>query len=633
METSVDVVMESGESRPRRPSTRQGRDEWSAARKKLKTTAEETRKDVNMLSRELAAKHCSVEQALETKYITQINALKEELAYEKIRALGVRSARAAAAVAEQKANLHLEEAINFRVMMNPTFGKSDLKCADETLARRDRMIQARDAKLEALQQQVRTLTMTNERFSVELTAQTDMASKAAELRDENSRLKSKCEQHVISIKRLAGAKGGRPIMHRSESDLNELETHTAQEWGRNAAQRIRDVIGTVGSDSEISIHIITNALKLSGYLPGLWETEEVWGLRMEWAAELREHLQLVWSPELTRRLRDKLNLSYDEVDELRYNFSHNRVGKQLRPRPWIIDPWTNKRVKFPEPMAHRGQWTPLIKQFIESRGLTRDAQGRIAQRSYLSTLHRQVERDRCRDWLAADEPLKPTLGADGTCVGKVGFMHVTSDISASYKDGIAQQNEMSVCTIAAAQTDDHWGGLDEVLCGGYHSGKVETLSPNCIASEFNSLIDSGKLDDKTCTPVGCFDLAAARGIRGGRGKCACHCTCLTATDRHSIPQSLSAKDTSGVTWAEVAKDLSEHGLLDHATMMNDSHTPPEDWDWSQPWRCSRPGCGVVFQSRAEFVMRRKQALAEQQDKSVEGKKKKAAKEQPKQQPT
>ena len=102
-----------------------------------------------MLSRELAAKHCSVEQALETKYITQINALKEELAYEKIRALGVRSARAAAAVAEQKANLHLEEAINFRVMMNPTFGKSDLKCADETLARRDRMIQARDAKLEA----------------------------------------------------------------------------------------------------------------------------------------------------------------------------------------------------------------------------------------------------------------------------------------------------------------------------------------------------------------------------------------------------------------------------------------------------------------------------------------------------
>jgi hypothetical protein len=125
METSVDVVMESGESRPRRPSTRQGRDEWSAARKKLKTTAEETRKDVNMLSRELAAKHCSVEQALETKYITQINALKEELAYEKIRALGVRSARAAAAVAEQKANLHLEEAINFRVMMNLTFGKSD----------------------------------------------------------------------------------------------------------------------------------------------------------------------------------------------------------------------------------------------------------------------------------------------------------------------------------------------------------------------------------------------------------------------------------------------------------------------------------------------------------------------------
>jgi hypothetical protein len=74
---------------------------------------------------------------------------------------------------------------------------------------------------------------------------------------------------------------------------------------------------------------------------------------MLWGDELRGDLQIVWDPRLTLRLRDKINLSYDEVAELRFAFSHNRVGKQLRPRPWIINPHTNARVKFPEPLAPR----------------------------------------------------------------------------------------------------------------------------------------------------------------------------------------------------------------------------------------------------------------------------------------
>ena len=198
-------------------------------------------------------------------------------------------------------------------------------------------------------------------------------------------------------------------------------------------------------------------------------------------------------------------------------------------------------------------------------------------------LRQQVVRDKGRGWLdtiTEEEPLRPTLGADGTVVGKNGFMHVTSDIAASYKKGIAQQNELAVCTVAAAQTDDHWGGLNEVLCGGYYSSEsMEALPSDSIAAEFNSVVDSGEVtvdDERTpADPHGCFDLVAARGIRGARGRAACHCACLTTAQRHSIPPCLDCDDTSELKWDEVKGELEGHELLENEIMMNDSNTPPQ----------------------------------------------------------
>ena len=70
------------------------------------------------------------------------------------------------------------------------------------------------------------------------------------------------------------------------------------------------------------------------------------------------------------------------------------------------------------------------------------------------------------------------------------------------------------------------------------------LPPDSIAAEINALIASKRLPVASpegelprSVPVtvrGCFDLVAARGIKGGRGRCACH-TQASDAQRFDVP--------------------------------------------------------------------------------------------------
>ena len=71
-------------------------------------------------------------------------------------------------------------------------------------------------------------------------------------------------------------------------------------------------------------------------------------------------------------------ISYDKVDELRSMMSMHRVGKRLVPRPWVINPWTSKRINFPQPIAPRcgvAGWTHLVKSMQQKWGLRMDEAG------------------------------------------------------------------------------------------------------------------------------------------------------------------------------------------------------------------------------------------------------------------
>ena len=192
-------------------------------------------------------------------------------------------------------------------------------------------------------------------------------------------------------------------------------------------------------------------------------------------------------------------------------------------------------------------------------------------------------------------------------------------------EGIAQQNEMNLNTIATSVTDDHWGGLDEVLCGScYSSG--DRLPPDSIAAEINHVIKTGFLPatpphqpaDVPAKVHGCFDLVAARGIRGGRGRCACHHEATTAKQRFSIP--LLTEDS---TWDEAVLIMRQvFPFLKAKQLRDDAHTPPADWNYETmgPWRCNRGGCDVSFKSGADYLAARDAFRTAKADKSADGKK-------------
>ena len=327
-------------------------------------------------------------------------------------------------------------------------------------------------------------------------------------------------ERLATIRKICGKLGGRPRVPRTDDELetSELNITLARD---NMASSVVNAIGQVGEDSEISTVALTQALQECGNLEKVFESE----LRMDRVGGLRDDLSLAWTAQLTSDLRDKLVISYDKMDELRFSLSHHRVGKQLRPRPWFTNPWTGTRLNFPQPIRPRNGsvgWTRLIKAMQERHGLTMDTQGRVAQRGYARTVSRQLERDQARGLLrplTEDDPLTSVLGADGTGIGKRSLMHVACSIAPSYRDGISVENEKNINTVATSVTDDHWSGLNETLCGSYYTGTDDELPPTSIAAEINGMIASGRLpgSDVPVQVRGCFDLVAARGIRGGGG--------------------------------------------------------------------------------------------------------------------
>ena len=501
--------------------------------------------------------------------------------------------------------------------------------AKKTLAIKERMISNRDAKLEGVPGMETELRALRVRCSAAESAAEQTAASVPALEQQVAGLKQQVAERLVTIKRLNGRLGGRPQTLRSEEELEECLGSTAYHCMDTMTGRVADAIGVVGTGTEIAIGAIMEAIKGGGYLLAVWESVMVWELRMHWLAEVRDELSTTWSAQLSMDMRDKLVVSYDKMDEIRCMLSHHRVGKELRPRPWVINPHDDSRVYFPQPIRPRCGalgWTKLIKAAQARYGLTMSKEGRVAQRSFAATVALQYHRDKARGLLrpiTVDDPVVAVLGADGTGVGKRGIMHVASSIAPSYREGMSVENEKNVNTVATAVTDDHWGGLNEVLCGGYYTGEgagEDVLAPSTIAAELNALIANKCLPagaDSDEVPIkirGCFDLVAARGIRGGRGRCACHTEAQTS-ERFDVP-TIGAE----ATWAEALTQLNKVPLLLAKDMRDDSHTPPENHDYAKgPWKCKRKGCCVQFESDAAFRAAKRAYLSKKAIKSTEGK--------------
>jgi hypothetical protein len=153
------------------------------------------------------------------------------------------------------------------------------------------------------------------------------------------------------------------------------------------------------------------------------------------------------------------------------------------------------------------------------------------------------------------------------------MMHVGVSVAPSYIPGIVQSNEINLNTVATSRTDDHWGGLNKTLAGGFYTGVCDEIPKNSIAYDFNEMHRTGivggeAMNQEAVEVTTCLDLAAARGIRGGRGKCAAH-VAAEHKDRQTVPEL-----PADATWKEAEELLSKsYPFLSNATMRADSHTP------------------------------------------------------------
>jgi hypothetical protein len=143
---------------------------------------------------------------------------------------------------------------------------------------------------------------------------------------------------LSTIRAIAGRSGGRPIVNRSNEEVRELNQSNAWKTQERMQARVLNTFGKFGEEGAVSEDALMAALVAGKWLPTVWESREVWALRMSWVDELKDVLRNVWTPTLTFELRDALSISYDKLDELRQKLALHRVGKSLLPRPWVINP-------------------------------------------------------------------------------------------------------------------------------------------------------------------------------------------------------------------------------------------------------------------------------------------------------
>ena len=165
------------------------------------------------------------------------------------------------------------------------------------IASKLRMISARDEKLSALQLSLDD-SLSKLRDIHEASAHASAERLAAVEQESADRL--------AKIRSICGRLGGRPTVCRTQDELDSLAPSERSKCKKSMTQRVSDAIGVVGTESEISMQAMTAAIINGGYLGGLWESEEMWKLRMEWMSESRDLLSLAWDADLSCRMRDKL---------------------------------------------------------------------------------------------------------------------------------------------------------------------------------------------------------------------------------------------------------------------------------------------------------------------------------------
>eukprot|EP00965_Chrysotila_dentata_P257084 6212763-Pleurochrysis_carterae.AAC.3 len=157
-------------------------------------------------------------------------------------------------------------------------------------------------------------------------------------------------------------------------------------------------------------------------------------------------------------------------------------------------------------------------------------------------------------------------------------------------------------------------------------GGVTSLAEEINAIYASNVLHAARREPVACKIRCCLDFAAARGMRGSRGKSACYCGCQGKAGRQMLPGDGVVEGLPEgndlEAWEAAQAILRAHcsygsELMSYTSLRDAVLVPPLDHDFaSGPWVCRH--CNrSVFASRAEFDSA-KAALAELKERGRSG---------------
>ena len=342
-----------------------------------------------------------------------------------------------------------------------------------------------------------------------------------------------------------------------------------------------------GCDPE-ALAIALHALDM---LDKLWETPQMWELRIKSDQKLVARINEDWDARLAARMKKDYLLSDRDLDAMRCDFSMDIVNGKPVPRILEVNPhrpWdTSQRVKFPEPITFRKNgWAVIVKAQAEYFGITiNEAHEDMSERHFAKHLQELVTRDESTlespATFGPERPLTAVIGFDGFSK----FCHVYLRLI-DYNHAVAKESELKGTGLCVASGDDHNANLARIFVN---------LGPNI--NEYLTSTQQVELQDRSIPVevVTGLDYSASRSMLGLR----------TNACPHSLKLSISLviEALPGSTWAQIKKLILKKmpwRVFDDKRPLN--HIAPHF-----PWMCSR--CPYSVSSAEEQDERIQAALA------------------------
>eukprot|EP00965_Chrysotila_dentata_P197621 6178301-Pleurochrysis_carterae.AAC.1 len=318
---------------------------------------------------------------------------------------------------------------------------------------------------------------------------------------------------------------------------------------------------------------VATALHRADLLDAVFETSEVWTLRIIWLRSVMTKLEAEhWGPSLTASMVVALNLSERNVDELRnltgrrYDAADDRYKSiVLVEHPF---PYKHEVVKVPTPFRPRNQWVPRLRALRDELKTEISEDGSTSSRRLRDEVLAMLHRDRTRMpegcGLSPSSPIQIHFMSDGFPVTGFSLFHACL-LNASWLPAFRSMSESQLSCLVISRKAETNSALTQIFADAH------------ITDDWSRIWEEGKLtvEGKPDVFVELTLAADKKGAEANRGcgPCPVWCACMRVV-QHELPW--SRDQTPPKTFAELVRRLRAvcKGCLSREQILELAHYAP-----------------------------------------------------------